>query len=436
VTDPISDWLEKMGEPVTREAWIDVNWMGEPPDPWTAEDEAQLPEELQRKEVAARDTGEVYLHVHQGDAWEEREHPRKTKGPGGGEFTVKGSGSFGGGPTIHVHEPVAWKPPPPQHAPEVKTPEQSLAEYHERQREGFETLNKTPEERRKLEAQRAQTSFEERIAKHAAEHRVFEQAVTAPKGELKRAGYKVQEVPKEARGWLGADDTPPKSGARMMAGAYGYDAAVRTLNAKGLTGLASHIKNEIGVTMSSLIARGGIINLSGKDVLDDGTIMETVTNGADEFVLINANSKPSQEQPVHERSPLLAVELSEMKGKHTPEEITGYEMTAAAIHEFGHVLDNWSKGGMTASLGKQLERWLTPTWGENWARHADGWLRNNISGYAASKPQEATAEAFYLMTTRGVDALPAPLRTWGQYWLDRAKAETMPKPKQIMADWE
>jgi hypothetical protein len=435
VTDPISDWLEKMGEPVTREAWIDVNWFGEPPDPWTAEDEAQLPEELQRKEVAARDTGEVYLHVHQGDAWEEREHPRKTKGPGGGEFTVKGSGSFGGGPTIHVHtEPERLTPGGANLTPEeAEAIRKSVAEKYKR-----EHPEESDEQRQRNErAERWMRQTEER---HATEHRVFEQSVVAPKGELTRAGYKVQEVPKEARGWLGADDTPPKSGARMMAGAHGYDAGVRMLNAKGLTGLASHIKNEIGVTMSSLRAQG-MIQWSAeggvtKDVLDDGTIMETVTNGSDEFVLINANSKPSQEQPVHERSPLLAVELSEMKGKHTPEEITGYEMTAAAIHEFGHVLDNWSKGGMTASLGRQLERWLTPTWGENWARHADGWLRNNISGYAASKPQEATAEAFYLMTTRGVDALPAPLRTWGQYWLDRAKAETMPKPKQIMADWE
>lgn len=55
------------------------------------------------------------------DAWEERLHPRKAKGPGGGEFTVKGTGSFGGGPTIHIHTPTATmtatKPKAPAYQP-------------------------------------------------------------------------------------------------------------------------------------------------------------------------------------------------------------------------------------------------------------------------------------------------------------------------------
>jgi hypothetical protein len=33
--------------PVDRETYILVNWMGDPPVNWTAEDEDQLPEELQ-----------------------------------------------------------------------------------------------------------------------------------------------------------------------------------------------------------------------------------------------------------------------------------------------------------------------------------------------------------------------------------------------------
>ena len=42
--------LEAAGEPVTRENYIGANWNDDPPDPWTPEDEAELPEFLQDKE--------------------------------------------------------------------------------------------------------------------------------------------------------------------------------------------------------------------------------------------------------------------------------------------------------------------------------------------------------------------------------------------------
>lgn len=32
---------------MTREEWIEINWLGEPPEPWDAESEAQLPPEMQ-----------------------------------------------------------------------------------------------------------------------------------------------------------------------------------------------------------------------------------------------------------------------------------------------------------------------------------------------------------------------------------------------------
>lgn len=47
-TDPVVEWLNKNNLPVTRENYIDVNWMGSPPDPWTQEDEESLPESLRR----------------------------------------------------------------------------------------------------------------------------------------------------------------------------------------------------------------------------------------------------------------------------------------------------------------------------------------------------------------------------------------------------
>ena len=49
--DPISAYLMKQGIPVTRENWIDLNWVGEPPDPWTQEDEQELPESLQLEDL-------------------------------------------------------------------------------------------------------------------------------------------------------------------------------------------------------------------------------------------------------------------------------------------------------------------------------------------------------------------------------------------------
>lgn len=46
--DPTLNWMIKNGAPLTRQKWIELNWGGETPQPWTAEDEAQLPELWQR----------------------------------------------------------------------------------------------------------------------------------------------------------------------------------------------------------------------------------------------------------------------------------------------------------------------------------------------------------------------------------------------------
>jgi hypothetical protein len=44
--DPVLQLMRDRGIPITRENYIEMNWMGDPPEPWTAEDEDQLPEEL------------------------------------------------------------------------------------------------------------------------------------------------------------------------------------------------------------------------------------------------------------------------------------------------------------------------------------------------------------------------------------------------------
>ena len=41
------EFLKELNEPITRENFIELNWDGEPPDPWTVEAEMEVPEELQ-----------------------------------------------------------------------------------------------------------------------------------------------------------------------------------------------------------------------------------------------------------------------------------------------------------------------------------------------------------------------------------------------------
>jgi hypothetical protein len=49
LNDPVSNWLRKNGHEITRESWIEANYLGgKIPDPWTAEHEDELPEVLQR----------------------------------------------------------------------------------------------------------------------------------------------------------------------------------------------------------------------------------------------------------------------------------------------------------------------------------------------------------------------------------------------------
>lgn len=46
--DPLVAFLKRHNIPVTRENYIDLAFLGDPPDPWTEEDEAELPEEFRR----------------------------------------------------------------------------------------------------------------------------------------------------------------------------------------------------------------------------------------------------------------------------------------------------------------------------------------------------------------------------------------------------
>lgn len=370
--------------------------------------------------------------------WEERKHPRKGKGPGGGEFT---RGGGGGGLVVHVHPPQKLSPAEAANklleSPPRSEMAKRLAEQHneERRKEigGFLGALGAPQE---MPAAGQPGRVQALIEKNREKHRAFEESVRGPKITLRAKGYNVMEVPADARGFVNADDTPPKDPARMDAGADGFDQAIGVLKAAGLGSLANNIKAKVGVTFSSLKQGGGPINFGSS--LDTGTGMETVTDQFNnQFILINANSAPAQSFGIHDKSPAMGIEITNLaKAGTPPDKLARAEMRAAAVHEFGHVLDNWSQKTMTASLGVVLERELTPQYGENWARHAGQWIKDNISGYGATMPQEATAEVFYLMATRGVKALPPALQEWGQYWWDIAAGGHMPRPKAVMKEWE
>jgi hypothetical protein len=47
--DPVVRLMREAGIPITREEYTYIAYMGQPPEEWTAELEAELPEELQLK---------------------------------------------------------------------------------------------------------------------------------------------------------------------------------------------------------------------------------------------------------------------------------------------------------------------------------------------------------------------------------------------------
>ena len=63
--DNVVALMRAAGVTVTRESWIDCAYGNEIPDPWTFEDEAQVPEELQDFSKVHSDDG--------GEAWQDDE---------------------------------------------------------------------------------------------------------------------------------------------------------------------------------------------------------------------------------------------------------------------------------------------------------------------------------------------------------------------------
>ena len=44
---PTLRYMMKNGAPLNRETWMSMNYLGQPPEPWTAEHEAEVPEPWQ-----------------------------------------------------------------------------------------------------------------------------------------------------------------------------------------------------------------------------------------------------------------------------------------------------------------------------------------------------------------------------------------------------
>jgi thioredoxin reductase len=87
MTDALLRWMKSRDVPITRDAYIQLAWGNDPPDPWTPEHEAELPEELQSTDV------EDQFDLFDYDPSEPRDPAgRWTTGGGGGE---SGGGKYG-----------------------------------------------------------------------------------------------------------------------------------------------------------------------------------------------------------------------------------------------------------------------------------------------------------------------------------------------------
>ncbi len=52
--DPVLKYMLEHGIPLTREKYISLNYIGHPPEPWTEEDERQLPSIFQLESAHGR----------------------------------------------------------------------------------------------------------------------------------------------------------------------------------------------------------------------------------------------------------------------------------------------------------------------------------------------------------------------------------------------
>ncbi len=75
-TDPVSAKLVQLGLPVTRENWIKLAWLGQPPAEWGPENEAELPPGLRQEKPSREPADESQAEL---EAW--RKHRERQQAP-------------------------------------------------------------------------------------------------------------------------------------------------------------------------------------------------------------------------------------------------------------------------------------------------------------------------------------------------------------------
>lgn len=55
--DPVLDWMQKNQIPVTRQSYLNLAYMGKPPEGLSVEEEANLPREVRRSQLRNKSKG-------------------------------------------------------------------------------------------------------------------------------------------------------------------------------------------------------------------------------------------------------------------------------------------------------------------------------------------------------------------------------------------
>ena len=152
-----------------------------------------------------------------------------------------------------------------------------------------------------------------------------------------------------------------------------------------------------------------------------GEIMATLgrgmaQDGDPQWLTVNLNvnretiaSEPREGEPWAIRDARKAVAA----GRMTQREAVQSVFDTAAVHEFGHVLNNLTGNELEARF-TDAAVYAAGSW-----QAAPAWAQEHVSAYAASQPAEGAAEAFAAVAY--TKPLPAALDSWSRLALREAK---------------
>ena len=134
----------------------------------------------------------------------------------------------------------------------------------------------------------------------------------------------------------------------------------------------------------------------------------TVTGpGRRPMIIINTRYKPSAPLSELANATVAHKIANELVAKGAGHKVAVRAMgRSIMLHEFGHVLDDAVGGRMTNLLVGTVRQYAPSS------KEAFVFVRNHISAYGASSPQEAAAEAYALLAS---GRLPKALRDWGDH---------------------